>query len=417
MQRPSKPLFANWLIHQVEMGQCEGLCYVAPNKFRVPWKHNSRKDCSAADTKLFRDWAVVSGKINEFPNNKARWKTNFRCNLNNLQCFKMIEDNSQKSQNPHKIYEIINSNESTPTQDQREDLYRAPPEQQFANNSMTVEPCSHPTEYVQQHPTVQGNISVAAIAEKPTHVLPIYPDRTQYRSIDLEVSIHYRNRQMLKMTVNTASLQLHHLHLHQAPEDYFPLRFPTTEGLLDHKQIQYTNSILNSIQRGLLLEVLESGIYATRQDSCRVFASTDNPSMALAQPRKLPQNTMVELFSFQKFFHELKQYRENNGSSPNYTITMCFGEAFPDGKPLEKKLIVVQVRCETTHHVFSSRYKTSLPAPTQVVPLILQNYHEMAQRGGASSLNSANVSLQFSNSCSLADFIASHFSPPPTEFN
>lgn len=41
---------------------------------------------------------------------------------------------------------------------------------------------------------------------------------------------------------------------------------------------------------------------------------------------------------------ELKQFKDNNGSSPRYTINMCFGEKFPDGKALEKKLIVVKVK-------------------------------------------------------------------------
>lgn len=55
-------------------------------------------------------WAVASGKINDFPTDKARWKTNFRCALNNLsERFKMVQDNSKNSEDPHKIYEIINT--------------------------------------------------------------------------------------------------------------------------------------------------------------------------------------------------------------------------------------------------------------------------------------------------------------------
>lgn len=58
----------------------------------------------------FQAWAVASGKINDFPHDKARWKTNFRCALNNLsERFKMVQDNSKHSDDPHKIYEIINT--------------------------------------------------------------------------------------------------------------------------------------------------------------------------------------------------------------------------------------------------------------------------------------------------------------------
>lgn len=49
-----KPQFASWLIEQVETGQYSGLCFVGQNKFRVPWKHNSRKDCNDEDNKIFR---------------------------------------------------------------------------------------------------------------------------------------------------------------------------------------------------------------------------------------------------------------------------------------------------------------------------------------------------------------------------
>ncbi|XP_056272422.1 interferon regulatory factor 7 isoform X1 [Pseudoliparis swirei] len=425
MQSPPKPQFASWLIEQVETGQYTGLRYEGQNKFRVPWKHNSRKDCNDEDSKIFRAWAVASGKIREFPNDKARWKTNFRCALNNLhERFKMIMDNSKNSNDPHKIYEMINTEynyESLPTQDSREDsvitpdIYSSPVEcfpsgnehnllhtfmalglgNQISEDQLCAE------DYGQHDPTAPACYPVAAenqpqpLPDQPSYCdvnpAPVLSSPLQHPSIfDLEISIHYRRREMLKMTLTTALLQLHYQQ--EAPElNGHHLCFPSTDSLLDHKQVEYTNRILNSIQRGLCLEVRDTGIYAWRQDRCHVFASTSDPSVAHPDPRKLPQNTVVELLNFAKYAHELKQFKENNGGSPDYTINMCFGEKFPDGKSLEKKLIVVKV-----------------------VPLICRHFHEMAQMDGASSLHSANVSLQISHN-SLYDLINSVFGLPMDE--
>ncbi|XP_040895130.1 interferon regulatory factor 7 [Toxotes jaculatrix] len=424
MQSPPKPQFASWLIKQVETGQYTGLCYVGQNKFRVPWKHNSRKDCKEEDSKIFRAWAEASGKINEFPNDKARWKTNFRCALNNLSVrFKLIKDNSKNPDDPHKIYEIINTEynyEALPTQDSQEDcvmtpdIYSSPTEYfptgneyNLVNNFTALELGNHPTEeqpWVENHyqPNAAVLGSCPAAAENHPQVLPdqptyyeLYPQPVltsplQPSIYDMEISIHYRKREMLKATLNTARLQLHYEQ--EAPElNAHHLCFPSTEGLLDHKQVEYTNRILKNIQKGLLLEVQDGGIYAWRQDRCHVFASTSDPSVAHPDPRKLPQNTMVELLSFQKYVNDLKKFRENNGGSPEYTINMCFGEKFPDGKPLEKKLIIVKL-----------------------VPLICRHFHEMAQMEGASSLHSSNVSLQISHN-SLYDLINSVFGLPTAE--
>ncbi len=52
-------------------------------------------------------WAVVSGKINEHPNDKAKWKTNFRCALHSLKNFEMLEDHSKDQDDQHKVYRII----------------------------------------------------------------------------------------------------------------------------------------------------------------------------------------------------------------------------------------------------------------------------------------------------------------------
>lgn len=418
MQSPPKPQFASWLIEQVGTGQYTGLRYEGQNKFRVPWKHNSRKDCNDEDNKIFRAWAVTSGKINEFPNDKARWKTNFRCALNNLSVrFKMIEDNSKDSDDPHKIYEIINTEynyESLATQDSQEDsdmnldIYNSPiecfpsgNELNLLNNFIALDLGNQPSEeqlwvedYGQHNPAVPGSYPVAAenhpqlVPDQPSYCEvnppPVLSSPLQPSIYDLEISIHYRKKEMLKTTLTTALLQLHY---HQESHEFnaHHLCFPSTDGLLDHKQVDFTNRILNSIQRGLFLEVRDTGIYAWRQDRCHVFASTSDPSVAHPNPCKLPQNTMVELLSFEKYVHELKQFKENNGGSPDYTINMCFGEKFPDGKPLEKKLIVVKV-----------------------VPLICRYFHEMAQMEGASSLHSANVSLQISHN-SLFDLISSVF--------
>ncbi|XP_041650496.1 interferon regulatory factor 7 isoform X2 [Cheilinus undulatus] len=423
MQSPPKPQFASWLIQQVETGQYTGLCYVGQNKFRVPWKHNSRKDCNDEDSKIFKAWAVASGKINDFPNDKARWKTNFRCALNNLsERFKMVKDNSKNSDDPHKIYEIINTEYNYANllaQDSLEDLemdIQSSPIESFPSrnelnllNSLVALDLGnhHPAEeqpwaenYGQSHPAVVESYPVAAenlqqpLPDQPSYyevnLPPALSLQVQPSINDLEISIYYRKKEMLKTTLHTPRLQLHY---HQeAPEfNVYNLCFPSTEGLLDQKQVEYTNRILNSIQRGLLLEVKDTGIYACRQDRCHVFASTSDPSVAHPDPRKLPQNTLEEILSFDKYVHELRQFKENNGGSPEYTINMCFGEKFPDGKPLEKKLIVVKV-----------------------VPLICRYLHEMAQMEGFSSLHSANVSLQISHN-SLIDLINTVFGLPSAE--
>lgn len=419
MQSPPKPQFASWLIEQLKTGQYKGLCYVGPNKFRVPWKHNSRKDCNDEDSKLFKDWAVVSGKIHEFPNDKARWKTNFRCALNSLHGrFKKIEDNS-KSDDPHKVYEIINPeklNEGLQMQNSQEDsdpdIYCSPtkyfPSGSEINllndmNALEISTMAEPMHYVNDYiipepsPAAAENYPIVAAPGSNIEIAPeqhpyYEPNPAQYNphqppSInDLEISISYRKIEMFKTVVKCQHLQLHYL-LDAQPGIQPAICFPSTESLIDRKQIDYTNRILTSIQRGLTLQVQEDGIYAYRQDRCHVFASTSDPSVAHPDPQKLPLNTLVQLLSFNNYVQELKNYKENNGCSPEYTINMCFGEKFPDGRPLERKLIVVKV-----------------------VPLVCRFFHEQAQMDGASSLHSSNVSLQTSYN-SLMDLINSVIGP------
>lgn len=53
---------------------------------------------------------------------------------------------------------------------------------------------------------------------------------------DLEISIHYRKKEMLKTVVTAPRLQLHYLH--EAPQfRAHHICFPSTDSLLDHKQV------------------------------------------------------------------------------------------------------------------------------------------------------------------------------------
>ncbi|KAM9807797.1 interferon regulatory factor 7 [Neosynchiropus ocellatus] len=417
MQRHPKPQFASWLIDQVRTGEYAGLYFVEPNKFRVPWKHNSRKDCNDEDCKIFWAWAVASGKIREFPNNKARWKTNFRCALNNLNGhFKLLSDNSKNQEDPHKVYEIVQNGAPNPAAQESYDDLEISPEKQSPPVVLYPSETEHDlyrdiaalnidhqqdiwaeNNMLNNHPEIEGysgilpennvQVPVDVCYNQQVNLQPAQPADAKPNLCDLEISIHYRKTLMEKFTFNAARVQLHYDN--EAPElNVVSLCFPNTDRLVDRTQIDFTKQILNSIQRGLLLEVLDTGIYATRQDRCRVFASTGDPTVAQPSPQKLPQNTPVQLLSFEDYANELKKFKENRGRSPRYIINMCFGESFPDGRPLEKKLIVVQV-----------------------VPLICRYFHEVALMEGASSLHNENVSLQFSHN-SLEELIHSVFGLP-----
>ncbi|XP_026095177.1 interferon regulatory factor 7-like [Carassius auratus] len=408
-----KPQFGPWLIEQVESGKYEGLRMIGNDIFRIPWKHNSRRDLGDDDVKIFKAWAVVSGKINEHPNDKAKWKTNFRCALHSLKNFEMLEDHSKDPDDQHKVYRIIRPQNHQEIQNVEPVQLPFIPHLYSASNYISEEMEQDLLNQVgtmdlnEQHadsqawntcsqqiiPTSSSNFYETLYSDvpcMPNNTPP--PDQQPYTTgqqcnlpafCDLEISINYRKTEVLKTRLCSPLVQFHY---QCDPSELRgePIRFPSTEGLIDQKQIQFTKRILDSIQRGLQLEVNQYGIYGFRQDQCKVFVSTSEPSeIQNPEPRKLHQNTREQLLSFDKYLRDLMDFKENRRGSPDYTIYLCFGEKLPDGKPLEKKLITVKV-----------------------VPLICRELHERAQMEGASSLLNENVSLQISHN-SLFDLINS----------
>ncbi|NXS63607.1 IRF3 factor, partial [Brachypteracias leptosomus] len=105
--------FVPWLVSAINSGIYPGLCWTSPARraFRVPWKHNSRKDITSSDVevfkvggmgvttcevKVFKGWGVTRGGL--------EWKTNFRGALRSTRMFKLLEDHSKRGDDPHKVF-------------------------------------------------------------------------------------------------------------------------------------------------------------------------------------------------------------------------------------------------------------------------------------------------------------------------
>ncbi|XP_075019045.1 interferon regulatory factor 7 isoform X2 [Calonectris borealis] len=100
--------FGPWLVSAISSGSYRGLRWTDPahSTFRVPWKHNARKDITSSDLEVFKAWAQVSGRYEGCPEDPAKWKTNFRCALRSTRMFVLLEDHSKCGDDPHKVFAI-----------------------------------------------------------------------------------------------------------------------------------------------------------------------------------------------------------------------------------------------------------------------------------------------------------------------
>ncbi|NXN88843.1 IRF3 factor, partial [Bombycilla garrulus] len=112
--------FGQWLLNAINSGSYRGLRWIDPGHttFRVPWKHNARKDISSSDVEVFRVGGMsVTGSepgvhahlpappgLGKGCEDLAKWKTNFRCALSSTQMFKLEHDHSKRGDDPHKVF-------------------------------------------------------------------------------------------------------------------------------------------------------------------------------------------------------------------------------------------------------------------------------------------------------------------------
>lgn len=126
---------------------------------------------------------------------------------------------------------------------------------------------------------------------------------------DLDVKVLYRGRAVECVTVsNPQGCRLFYGHLEPSPQqvDLFgpitlqQVRFPGTSSIQNQKQRDYTEALLDVMDRGLILEIWEQDIYAVRLCQCKVFWS--GPGLEeVGRPNPLEREKKIKVFSLNDF--------------------------------------------------------------------------------------------------------------------
>ncbi|XP_009994741.1 PREDICTED: interferon regulatory factor 7 [Chaetura pelagica] len=411
--------FGPWLVNAVNSGKYPGLCWTDPAQgiFRVPWKHNARKDVTSSDLEIFKAWAKASGRYEGCPEDPAKWKTNFRCALRSTRMFELLDDHSKSGDDPHKVFAItpvaLSHSEEGDFSSCDPVVEQQPLHQQLqlklvsqdiplGSTDPTQPPVLKDMEELQQvlkqcgisprdagphNPSWEpaGEMMLLAPAASPAPVPPL-PERNTDGIIPLlDISIYYRGRLFHQEEVEDSRCLL----AYQTSDPALALRpghlvrFPSPAELADGKQRQYTEKLLGIA--GLQLEQRSHKLFATRLKKCKIFWVLSQQLEGVGDPpsNELRRDKETPIFDFNEFCSELRDFRNRQRrQSPDFTIYLCFGQSFSKAKPKESKLILVKL-----------------------VPKFCEYWYEQVLREGASSLDSGTVSLQLSDSFSLFELI------------
>ncbi|MBN3316593.1 IRF8 factor, partial [Atractosteus spatula] len=126
------------------------------------------------------------------------------------------------------------------------------------------------------------------------------------------------------------------------PDSLQNIRFPPVELIENERQRHVTRKLFGHLERGVLVRSNREGIFIKRLCQSRVFWNGQCSPYG-SSPGKLERDAVVRIFDTARFLAALQLYQEGQCSAPDPTVTLCFGEEFPDANSAKYKLIIVQI--------------------------------------------------------------------------
>ncbi|XP_076111139.1 interferon regulatory factor 8-like isoform X2 [Mytilus galloprovincialis] len=363
-----------WLEAKIEAGQIRGLEWIDRNQkiFKVPWKHGGKHDWNEQDSQIFKEWALHTGRFREGVDQSdwPTWKTRFRCALNKLpDIHEMKTYGRLDGPEPYRSYRFLSKHEITypskePVIDHHDDSnsprssqdYNMMDDQNVEINSMPekvikgeidideniipsgnlpsdlrdlrMQPISNglvkPVDGIDAINPTQGNNSLQDREVDPTMVFKL-----GYRHVDLgSHTVHNSRGCRLYYGPSDMELNVHLQNEIYGPNDVDQVHFPLC-FLENKKQEEMTLTLLNYLDRGIIIRVQNGQIIATRKCRCTIFVQLHNSP----EPVKLNRDEPTIIFDYFNWFEpSLHRYINDKGPRPSAEVMISFGQKWCGGE-------------------------------------------------------------------------------------